>query len=170
MNLEDTAITMITKDSVDSVDSVDIVDSADINMHIDMCIFNSTHYDIACVVHKCLKGRHRYANTNIWEYLKSSKSGKSSEWVIDKNAEELTYAIKTKVCNAFTKRSLYWGDIKESDKYPDTEVISMKLLQISSKLKDNKYISILIKESRLFFYESYGGFGSYGGSSDTGNL
>jgi hypothetical protein len=164
MNLEDTAITMITKDiadivdSVDSVDSVDIVDIVDINMHIDMCIFNSTHYDIACVVHKCLKGRHRYANTNIWEYLKSG------EWVIDKNAEELTYAIKTKVCNAFTKRSLYWGDIKESDKYPDTEVISMKLLQISSKLKDNKYISILIKESRLFFYESYGG------SSDTGNL
>ncbi len=152
MNLEDTAITMITKDSVDSVD---------INMHIDMCIFNSTHYDIACVVHKCLKGRHRYANTNIWEYLKSSDDGESGEWVIDKNAEELTYAIKTKVCNAFTKRSLYWGDIKESDKYPDTEVISMKLLQISSKLKDNKYISILIKESRLFFYESYG---------DTGNL
>jgi len=161
MNLEDTAITMITKDIADSADIVDI------NMHIDMCIFNSTHYDIACVVHKCLKGRHRYANTNIWEYLKSSedsKSGKSGEWVIDKNAEELTYAIKTKVCNAFTKRSLYWGDIKESDKYPDTEVISMKLLQISSKLKDNKYISILIKESRLFFYESYGG------SSDTGNL
>jgi hypothetical protein len=173
MNLEDTANTMITKDIADIVDiadSVDSVDSADINMHIDMCIFNSTHYDIACVVHKCLKGRHRYANTNIWEYLKSSEDGKSSksgEWVIDKNAEELTYAIKTKVCNAFTKRSLYWGDIKECDKYPDTEVISMKLLQISSKLKDNKYISILIKESRLFFYESYGGFGS---SSDTGNL
>lgn len=116
-----------------------------------MCVSESTHYDIACVVHKCLKDRHRYVkdndrdNDNVWEYLKGD------EWVVDKNAKELTYAIKTKVCNAFTKRSLYWGDIKECDKYPDTEVISIKLLQISSKLKDNKYISILIKESKLFF-------------------
>jgi hypothetical protein len=129
--------------------------ASDIMPYIDMCISDSTHYDIACVVHKCLKDRHRYVRDikdikdndkdNVWEYLKGG------EWVVDKNAVELTYAIKTKVCNAFTRRSLYWGDIKECDKYPDTEVISIKLLQISSKLKDNKYISILIKESKLFF-------------------
>jgi hypothetical protein len=136
----------------------DAHDASDIMPYIDMCISDSTHYDIACVVHKCLKDRHRYVRDirdikdikdndkdNVWEYLKDG------EWVVDKNAVELTYAIKTKVCNAFTRRSLYWGDIKECDKYPDTEVISIKLLQISSKLKDNKYISILIKESKLFF-------------------
>ena len=123
----------------------DTLSSQDILTHIDLCVSDSTHYDIACVVHKCLKDSHRYVKDNIWEYLKIS------EWVIDKNANELSYAIKTKVCNAFTKRSLYWGDIKECDKYQDTEVISIKLLQISSKLKDNKYISILIKECKLFF-------------------
>lgn len=137
---------MIQEDTLDTLDtSQDILSSPDILTHIDLCVSDSTDYDIACVVHKCLKDSHRYVKDNIWEYLKGS------EWVVDKNAKELTYAIKTKVCNAFTKRSLYWGDIKECDKYPDTEVISIKLLQISSKLKDNKYISILIKECKLFF-------------------
>lgn len=137
---------MIQEDTLDTLDtSQDILSSPDILTHIDLCVSDSTDYDIACVVHKCLKDSHRYVKDNIWEYLKGS------EWVVDKNAKELTYAIKTKVCNAFTKRSLYWGDIKECDKYQDTEVISIKLLQISSKLKDNKYISILIKECKLFF-------------------
>jgi hypothetical protein len=134
---------MIQEDTLDT--------SQDILTHIDLCVSDSTDYDIACVVHKCLKDRHRYVKDNIWEYLKIGESRESREWVVDKNAKELTYAIKTKVCNAFTKRSLYWGDIKDCDKYPDTEVISIKLLQISSKLKDNKYISILIKECKLFF-------------------
>ena len=140
---EDTLGTLDTLDTLGT--SQDILSSQDILTHIDLCVSDSTDYDIACVVHKCLKDSHRYVKDNIWEYLKSS------EWVVDKNAKELTYAIKTKVCNAFTKRSLYWGDIKECDKYQDTEVISIKLLQISSKLKDNKYISILIKECKLFF-------------------
>lgn len=140
---------MIQEDTLDT--SQDILSSQDILTHIDLCVSDSTDYDIACVVHKCLKDRHRYVKDNIWGYLKICESRESSEWVVDKNAKELTYAIKTKVCNAFTKRSLYWGDIKECDKYPDTEVISIKLLQISSKLKDNKYISILIKECKLFF-------------------
>ena len=143
---------MIQEDTLDTLDtSQDILSSPDILTHIDLCVSDSTDYDIACVVHKCLKDRHRYVKDNIWEYLKGSEGNASSEWVVDKNAKELTYAIKTKVCNAFTKRSLYWGDIKECDKYQDTEVISIKLLQISSKLKDNKYISILIKECKLFF-------------------
>ena len=134
---EDTLDTLGTLDTLDTLGtSQDILSSQDILTHIDLCVSDSTDYDIACVVHKCLKDSHRYVKDNIWEYLKSS------EWVVDKNAKEF---------NAFTKRSLYWGDIKECDKYQDTEVISIKLLQISSKLKDNKYISILIKECKLFF-------------------
>jgi len=41
--------------------------------------------------------------------------------------------------------------MKTDPKYQDTEVISNKLLIISSKLKDNKYISMLIKECKQFF-------------------
>jgi hypothetical protein len=35
--------------------------------------------------------------------------------------------------------------------YQDTEIISKKLLNISLKLKETKYISLLIKECKQFF-------------------
>jgi hypothetical protein len=137
---------------------------------IDTCIFKSTHYDIANVVHIYLKNRHRYAENNIWEYLKTDATTKNQSWEIDVDNKELIYSIRTIVCNAFTERSLYWENAKDGDgrgsganggsggcgangysRYLDTDIISVKLLNISSKLKDNKYICVLIKECKQFF-------------------
>jgi hypothetical protein len=129
----------------------------DINNHIDICVSNNLHYDIALVCYKCLKDKHRYVSktsssssssdtdNNTWEYLTNAV------WTTDVNNKQLIYSIRTIVCIAFTKRSLYWEDEKENEKYPDTSVIASKLLQISSKLKDNKYILVLIKECKQFF-------------------
>jgi len=129
----------------------------DINNHIDICVSNNLHYDIALVCYKCLKDKHRYVsktsssssssdtNNNTWEYLTNAV------WTTDVNSKQLIYSIRTIVCSAFTKRSLYWEDERENEKYPDTSVIASKLLQISSKLKDNKYILVLIKECKQFF-------------------
>ena len=121
---------------------------------IDTCILNNTHYDIANVVYKFLKDKHRYTD-NTWEYLKDADAAATADavevWETDANSERLIYSIRTIVCRAFTKRSLYWLDIKDDDRYPDTEIISNKLLNISSKLKDNKYICVLIKECKQFF-------------------
>jgi len=124
---------------------------------IDTCILNNTHYDIANVVYKILKDKHRYTD-NTWEYLKDAKVADATDatldakvWEVDANSERFIYSIRTIVCRAFTKRSLYWMDIKDDDRYPDTEIISNKLLNISSKLKDNKYICVLIKECKQFF-------------------
>jgi hypothetical protein len=124
-----------------------------ITKYIDMCIFNSSHYDIANVVYKYLKDKHRYVENNTWEYFKTNADteGPEGTWEIDINNKQLIYSIRTTVCSAFTDRSLYWADVKNSDVYPDTEIISIKLLNISSKLKDNKYICVLIKECKQFF-------------------
>jgi hypothetical protein len=132
----------------------------DINNHIDICISNHSHYDIALVCYKCLKDKHRYVsnansdssassssktNNNTWEY------STNAVWATDVNSQQLIYSIRTIVCRAFTMRSMYWEDAMDNEKYPDTSVIASKLLQISSKLKDNKYISVLIKECKQFF-------------------
>ena len=122
---------------------------------IDTCILNNTHYDIANVVHKFLKDKHRYTD-NTWEYLKDADADATvtdadAVWEADANSERFIYSIRTIVCRAFTKRSLYWLDITDDERYPDTEIISNKLLNISSKLKDNKYICVLIKECKQFF-------------------
>jgi hypothetical protein len=118
------------------------------NAAIDTCIFKSTHFDIANVIHIYLKDIHRYTENNTWEYLKNQS------WEIDVDNKELIFSIRTTVCNAFTARSLYWANAKDGSgysKYLDTEIISVKLLNISSKLKDNKYICVVIKECKQFF-------------------
>jgi hypothetical protein len=118
----------------------------DIAKCIDKCIFDNSHYDIGYVIHKCLKDKHRYIKNNTWEYLNLS-----NEWVVDVNNQQIIYSIRTIVCCAFTERSLYWANIKTDTMYQDTELISNKLLIISLKFKDNKYISMLIKECKQFF-------------------
>ena len=142
----------------------------DIAKHIDVCILNATLFDIANVVYKILSGKFRYTN-NTWEYLKTdadadtattweTDENTATTWETDENTTRFIYSIRTLVCRAFTSRSLYWADAADAAeatdvRYPDTEVISMKLLSISSKLKDNKYICLLIKECKEFFlYES----------------
>ena len=48
--------------------------------------------------------------------------------------------------------SSYWT-LKHCDKTNDGNIMSNKLLNISLKLKEDKYISIIIKESRQFFID-----------------
>jgi hypothetical protein len=147
------------------------MDDETIATHIDACILNNTHFDIANIVYKILSGKFRYTN-NTWEYLKTeanadadAATATSATWETDENGVRFIYSIRTLVCRAFTSRSLYWANATASEaseasnadtRYPDTEVISMKLLSISSKLKDNKYICLLIKECKEFFlYEPH---------------
>jgi hypothetical protein len=126
----------------------------DIATLIDVCILNNTHFDIANVIHKILSGKFRYTG-DTWEYLKTTAmtTASAAEWETDVNSERFIYAIRTLVCGAFTRRSLYWADanIEKDERYTDSEVVSTKLLSISSKLKDNKYICVLIKECKQFF-------------------
>jgi len=129
---------------------MNVDNSIDNAKYIDMCALNSSHYDIALVCHKYLKDKHRYIKNNIWEYITTSDKG-DNIWSIDSNNEHIIYSIKTIICKAFTERSIYWSSNTHDNTYQDTEIISKKLLNISLKLKETKYISLLIKECKQFF-------------------
>lgn len=139
---------------------MEATNGADTDATIDKCIWNNTHFDIANIAHKYLKDKHRYVNNNTWEYLNSDTNvagvgdvgDVAGTWKHDANGERLMYSIRTIVCRAFTNRALYWANITDDERYPDTEVISNKLLSISLKLKDKKYICALIKECKQFFF------------------
>ncbi len=113
----------------------------DINNCIDLCVMNNTDYDISQVVFKILEGKYRYISNNTWEYL-----DKDNNWVNDIKQSNFKYSIKTEVYTHFIKRA-----IELCDKTGDTNIMSGKLLDISLKLKEDKYISMIIKESRQFF-------------------
>ena len=120
----------------------------DINNFIDLCAINNTHYDISFVVFKILKDKYRYDKNNIWEYL-----DKNNNWVQDIKQKNLIYSNKTDVYKHFIKRAIEWSDntILNNNYNINNNNMSNKLLFLSLKLKNNKYISSIIKESQQFF-------------------
>jgi len=122
-----------------------------VDQYIDCCIINGSHYDISLATVEILKNKYKYTGNNIWYYLNDNQ-----EWVLDDKQVNLKNDIKTKVCNAFIQRSLYWDNkaleiTNDINLSIDFKFRSNKLLTICSKLKDDKYILTIIKESKSFF-------------------
>lgn len=118
-----------------------------IEQYIDCCITNGSHYDVALASAEILKDKHRYAGKHLWEFLQDGV------WIIDDKQTNLKTSMRTAVCNAFVERSLYWisksiEDQNDVNLFIDHRFRSNKLLSISSKLKDDKYILTIIKECK----------------------
>jgi len=120
-----------------------------INNYIDCCIgSNGSHYDISLVIYNILKDDYRYVGNNMWEY------NNNNSWIIDEKNIKLKSAIKLDVNNYFIERSKYWLDMNNNDDINleiDNKHKSLKILQYSNKLKDDKFISKIIKEVKQFY-------------------
>jgi len=123
-----------------------------LNDYIDCCIgSNGSHYDISLVIYEIIKNKFKYIGNNIWEYKKDD------EWINDEKNINLKSEIKSNVTNYFLERSKYWInksiDENNIDKNieVDNNLKSLKLLQISNKLSDDKFISNIIKEIKQFY-------------------
>jgi hypothetical protein len=123
---------------------------------IDCCIGSKgSHYDVSRVTYAILKTDFRYDGNNIW-YFRNSEN----QWVIDEQRRELEVRIKIDVSRAFTERALYWQNIAISaangHDYSlkiDSQLRSVKLLDICMKISKPRYIRELIKECRSFFVQ-----------------
>lgn len=123
-----------------------------INDYIDCCICsNGSHYDISLVIYEIIKNNFKYVGNNIWEYKKDN------EWIIDEKNINLKTEIKTNVINHFLERSKYWinksideNNIDKNIEF-DNNLKSLKLLQVSNKLNDDKFIFNIIKETKQFY-------------------
>ena len=113
---------------------------------IDACITCNTDYDIANAIHKILIDKYKYIENNTWEYFDDI----SNKWNIDIKNKNFKNAIKNDVCKEFIQRSIYWAN-KTKTVNSKTDIMSSKLLFIGNKMKDDKYISNIIKECKQFF-------------------
>lgn len=126
-------------------------DMTEINSCIDRCNSSITHYDISIIVFKVLKDDFRYIGSKQWEYY--DKTCKT--WKNDEKADRLRCQIKTIISDLFTRRALFW--YAESSKNDDvnseihSKFMSEKMLNVSSKLKNNNFISVVIREAQSFF-------------------
>jgi len=125
----------------------------DIKKYIDLCIINSSDYDISIVVFKILNGKYRYLQNNLWEYY----NDKAKKWILDNKNDNLKYSLKTIVCTHFIERSIFWNKDEAKLLHKDNEMISRKLLSIASKFKEDKYIYAIIKECKQFFIDNESG-------------
>lgn len=122
-----------------------------INNYIDCCInSNGAHYDISLVINEILKNDFRYIGNNIWEY-----KNENNEWVIDDKNKRLKYDIKTKAVNYFLERAKYWSDQSNKDEDKnikfDCKLKELRILQITNKINDAKFLLLVIKEIKQFY-------------------
>ena len=124
---------------------------------IDNCVDYNSEYNISLAIHHILKNNYRYIGYNKWEYFDNH----SKSWIIDINNKYLKRDIETNICNEFLNRIKYLIYKSNLEHYNnnlknDYELKINKLLICSNKLKNKKYIIIIIKEARsLFEYDKY---------------
>lgn len=120
-----------------------------INSSIDRCNYHTSPYDISVIVYRCFKHEYRYIGKSRWEYFDII----TNEWKKDKQASRLKEAVKNNISDLFTIRAMYWYSRCEEN--INTEIHSKymgeKMSRISYKLKNPKFISVVIKEARSFF-------------------
>jgi hypothetical protein len=103
-------------------------------------------------VFEILKNKYRYIGSNNWEYYDNI----ANTWLIDDKIDRFKYDIRNIVANYFVTRSIYWDEKSKENSNNinisiDHQLRSVRLLQCSLKLKDNKYILTLIKEAKQLF-------------------
>ena len=123
----------------------------DLNKCVDNCT-NFVHYDIAILVYKVFKKMYRYIGANHWEYFDVLEK----EWKTDHRIHRFKNDIKSVIVDLFITRSLYWFDLSKTlahDIHAEMRAKFMyqKMLKASYTIKNDKFISIVIKEARGFF-------------------
>ena len=95
----------------------------------------NNHYEISKYIYNIIKDRLKY-NEN-WFYL-----NQEGQWIQDTSLVKLKTEIMTTVVNDIIKKSIdfIYDDYK-----------SRQLIALSIKLKDNKYIKLIISELKQFY-------------------
>lgn len=122
-----------------------------INTYIDNCINNCSDYNVSLTIFEILKDKHRYIGNKTWEVYDDD----INSWVIDDRIIQLKHNIRIIVCDKFLSRSFYWDNISNNENINliiDYKLKTIRLLQYSHKLQDEKYILTIIKEAKSLFY------------------
>lgn len=105
--------------------------------NIDKTIGNiNSHYDIALYIYGEIKENYKFKDDK-WFY--------NDEEI---NIKKLKYDIMSRIANKFIERSAYWYNKKEDE---NNEFKGGCLMNISLKLKSEKYLKAIIKELKQFY-------------------
>jgi hypothetical protein len=135
----------------DVIQSYGIDNVDEINRCIDRMYHTLTHYDAAIIVFMILKRMYRYIGKGRWEYY----DAQDRLWKIDDCKRKIRSDIRILVSDCFIKRSLYWYNLSlqctDLNDKNAKHYTSNKILTFSTKMQNDKFISVVIKEAQPFF-------------------
>jgi len=105
--------------------------------NIDKTIGNiNSHYDIALYIYSEIKDNYNFINDK-WYYNNE-----------ETDIKRLKYEIMSRISNKFIDRSNYWYNKKDDE---NNDFKGGCLMNISLKLKSEKYLKAIIKELKQFY-------------------
>jgi hypothetical protein len=137
--------------NADVIQLYNIDNIEELNRCIDRLHETLTHYDAAIIVFMILKRMYRYIGHSRWEYY----DVQDRQWKIDDCKRKMRSDIKLIVSDFLLSRSLYWYELSmqctDLNDRNAKHYNSNKLLTFSVKMKNDKFISVVIKEAQSFF-------------------
>ncbi len=126
-----------------------VLNEEQLNHFIDNTVNNTSHYDLAYIFYNIFKDKYRYIGKQRWDVYDYN----NKEWKKDLYKFNLKNDIRLTMADYYLKRSIYWYKTSIDNKEMDIiyKMRGEKLLRIRNNLKNDKYISILIKEASAFF-------------------
>ncbi len=109
-----------------------------------------SHYDIASFIYKdeFIINNFKYdENVSKWFQMDLKKK----EWIEDKKAKKLGDEIKTRIVNKFIKLHQEISNNGNGEMDEIGEVRSIFFLETAFKLKQEKYVRLVIKELKQFY-------------------
>ncbi len=109
-----------------------------------------SHYDIASFIYKdeFIINNFKY-DENVSKWFKMDL--KKKEWVEDTKAKKLGDEIKTRIVNKFIKLHQEISNNGNGEMDEIGEVRSIFFLETAFKLKQEKYVRLVIKELKQFY-------------------
>lgn len=119
-----------------------MTDTHGVGEAVDLCIGSrGSHYDLARVAKVVLQHRLQYKGNSVWE-----------SW----SGGDPMSLVRAELCHAIRERAQHWHHVAEEagtnfDLKIDAQLKSMRLMQISMRLGNDRFLKDVMKEARAFF-------------------
>lgn len=123
---------------------------------IDVCAGNrASEFDVAQVVYFMGRQRFRYMGENEWAYCddctQDATEGASAKFKTDARNEHIHRFCSSEVVHVFMQRALHFQELLKAHPRSNYDVRVKRLLDISIKLRNPKYVADVLREAKSFF-------------------
>jgi len=119
---------------------------------IDVCAgTRASEFDVAQVLHHLGHARFKYVGDNNWLYRVDRGD---SEYEPDARLQNLQHFCSSDVVNVFLQRALHFQDLLAQNPKSNYDVRVKRLLDVSNKLGNPKYVKDVLREAKSFFEQA----------------